>query len=95
MSDRSRRVCCKGCVLQVKVLEGAQPSSTMRSQAGGMGEGSLAATQQRSTTLPGSPTQKAFNKTAKGATTTTTKPKGATLPVSLPTGCGCILFHSK
>lgn len=55
----------------------------MRSQAGPAG-GSLSGTQQRTPTLPGSSTQKGFNKTAKG----TTKPMGATLPVS-----ACIALH--
>ena len=68
--------------LQVKVLEGAQPSTTMKSQAG-LGGGSLAATQQRGPATPGSPSQqtmKGFNKSGKGMTG---RPMGATLPVSL------------
>ncbi|DBB14166.1 TPA: hypothetical protein ACH3X3_001115 [Trebouxia sp. C0006] len=67
---------------QVKVLEGAQPSTTMKSQAG-LGGGSLAATQQRGPATPGSPNQqtmKGFNKSGKGMTA---RPMGATLPVSL------------
>ncbi len=66
----------------MKVLEGAQPSTTMKSQAG-LGGGSLAATQQRGLATPGSPTQqttKGFNKSGKS---TTARPMGATLPVSL------------
>ena len=68
--------------LQVKVLEGAQPSTTMKSQAG-LGGGSLATTQQRGPATPGSPSQqtmKGFNKSGKGMTG---RPMGATLPVSL------------
>ncbi|KAL0053856.1 hypothetical protein WJX82_000103 [Trebouxia sp. C0006] len=64
---------------QVKVLEGAQPSTTMKSQAG-LGGGSLAATQQRGPATPGSPNQqtmKGFNKSGKGMTA---RPMGATLP---------------
>jgi len=71
-----------GWPLQVKVLEGAQPSTTMKSQAG-LGGGSLAATQQRGPATPGSPNQqtmKGFNKSGKGMTA---RPMGATLPVSL------------
>ncbi len=71
-----------GWLLQVKVLEGAQPSTTMKSQAG-LGGGSLAATQQRGPATPGSPNQqtmKGFNKSGKGMTA---RPMGATLPVSL------------
>ncbi len=80
LSATDTRIC--GCPLQVKVLEGAQPSTTMKSQAG-LGGGSLAATQQRGLATPGSPTQqttKGFNKSGKS---TTARPMGATLPVSL------------
>lgn len=66
----------------MKVLEGAQPSTTMKSQAG-LGGGSLAATQQRGPATPSSPNQqttKGFNKSGKGMTA---RPMGATLPVSL------------
>ena len=71
---------CLAVHVQVKVLEGPVASTTMRSQAGG-GPGSLAPTQQRASTTPGSPNQqstKGFHKMAKG----TTRPMGATLPVS-------------
>ncbi len=79
-SASDTRIC--GWPLQVKVLEGAQPSTTMKSQAG-LGGGSLAATQQRGPATPGSPSQqtmKGFNKSGKGMTA---RPMGATLPVSL------------
>ena len=79
-SASDTRIC--GRPLQVKLLEGAQPSTTMKSQAG-LGGGSLAATQQRGPATPGSPTQqtmKGFNKSGKGMTA---RPMGATLPVSL------------
>jgi len=79
-SGSDTRVC--DWPLQVKVLEGAQPSTTMKSQAG-LGGGSLAATQQRGPATPGSPNQqtmKGFNKSGKGMTA---RPMGATLPVSL------------
>ena len=62
----------------MKALEGVQPSTSMRSGVG-VG-GSLAGTQQpRSPVAPNSPSAKGFSKSGKGATT---RPMGATLPVS-------------